>query len=97
MPRSFRTTEPAIADPRKHSEETVRCLQQLLAGGVAGKPDPKRPDFYELESGARVFYVHISPVTGSVTLLATWTTDEAPLLPELRHAAAVCGEAQCAC
>ena len=40
------------------------------------KPDPCRSDFFELEDGNKVFYIHISPVNGKVLLLATWLKDE---------------------
>jgi hypothetical protein len=40
--------------------------------------DPKRPDFYEVESGSDVYYIHISPVTGNILLLAAWPKDGVP-------------------
>jgi hypothetical protein len=39
-------------------------------------PDPKRPGYYEVESGARVYYINISPHTGKILLLATWPTED---------------------
>jgi hypothetical protein len=50
----------------------------LLACGAPAKPDPRRSDFYELEDGNRVFYIHITPVNGNILLLATWVKDEQP-------------------
>jgi hypothetical protein len=66
-----------IEDPRHHTAETVSILRKLLAGGARVEPDPKRPDFYEVESGATVYYIHVSPVTGKILLLATWPSETA--------------------
>ncbi len=69
---------PNIEDLHHHSPEIVERLRQLLASGAPAKPDPRRNDFYELENGSEVFYIHISPVNGKVLLLGTWLKDEAP-------------------
>ena len=61
-----------VKDLRNHSPETVETLRGLLAGGAGARPDVKRPHFYELEDDTCVFYVYVSPVDGSVGLLATW-------------------------
>jgi type II secretory pathway predicted ATPase ExeA len=64
--------ELKIENPRNHSAESVEVLRQLLAGGVRVAPDPKRPDFYEVESRNDVYYIHVSPVSGKILLLAAW-------------------------
>ena len=56
---------------RNYPHETVAELRALLATGAAAEPDPHRKSFYDLESGARKFYVHVAP-DGSVWLLASW-------------------------
>jgi hypothetical protein len=61
-----------IEDPRHHSPERVEMLRQLLAGGARVEADPKRSDFFEVESGSDVYYIHISPITGKILLLAAW-------------------------
>ncbi|HEV2299458.1 MAG TPA: hypothetical protein VGR72_13200 [Candidatus Acidoferrales bacterium] len=61
-----------IENPRNHSTESVETLRQLLAGGARVEADPKRPDFYEVESHSDVYYIHISPITGKILLLAAW-------------------------
>jgi len=66
------TNNIEVKDLRNHSPETLATLRALLAGGAAVRPDPKRPHFFELESDTCVFYVYVSPVDGSVELLATW-------------------------
>jgi len=69
--------ELEIEDVRHHSAGTVLMLRKLLAGGARVQPDPKRPGFYEVESGAMVFYIHVSPATGKILLLATWPSETA--------------------
>ena len=61
-----------VKDLRNQSPETVETLRRLLASGTGVRPDLKRPHFYELEDDTCVFYVYVSPVDGSVALLATW-------------------------
>lgn len=61
-----------IEDLRNHSDEALLTLRKLLAGGAKVHPDPKRPNFYEVESGSVTYYVHVSPATGKILLLATW-------------------------
>lgn len=65
--------EPRIRDIRNHPVETIETLRRLLASGAAVQPDPKRPNFFELHQENQVFYFHVSPVTGQILLLATWT------------------------
>ncbi|MHB8527478.1 MAG: hypothetical protein ACYC92_10070 [Candidatus Acidiferrales bacterium] len=67
-----------IEDPRHHSQERVETLRRLLAGGARVESDPKRPDFYEVESGSDIYYIHISPVTGNILLLAAWPKNGVP-------------------
>jgi hypothetical protein len=71
-----------IEDPRNHPAETVETLRKLLASGSRVASDPKRTDFYELEHGGEVYYIHVSPVTGKILLLATWTSDRAGTVSE---------------
>jgi hypothetical protein len=67
-----------IEDLRNHPAEILVTLQTLLAGDAKITPDPKRAGFYEVESGVRTFYIHISPVTGRILLLATWPNEDVP-------------------
>ena len=64
-----------IDNPRNHPPETVAALRALLSGGTQAAPDPKRPNFYEIEDDSLVYYIHVSPVSGNVLLLATWPSD----------------------
>lgn len=67
-----------IEDPKHHSFERVEILRQLLAGGARVEADPKRSDFFEVESGSDIYYIHISPITGKILLLAAWPKDSVP-------------------
>ena len=81
---------PIIENLGKYPAESVENLRQLLAKGVPAKPDTHRKDFYELQNGTRVYWIHISPVNGHVVLLAIWqkpsvTSSASPVL--VQHAA----------
>ena len=60
-----------IRDLGSHTPATVTTLALLLAGTVCVRPT-KRNDFYEVEGGSEVYYIHVSPVTGIIYLLAVW-------------------------
>jgi hypothetical protein len=64
--------ELEIEDLRNHPVKTVDVLRDLLLGGAELMPDPKRAGFYELRHESTVYYIHVSPVTGKIILLATW-------------------------
>lgn len=66
---------PAIQDLRNHPIEVVMALRKLLAGGANVTPDPKRPGFYEIESGSVVYYVYEAVPSGKILLLATWPSE----------------------
>jgi len=67
-------TEPAlqIQTPRNHSLATQARLRHLLGNDAPARPDPKRPDFFEIEDDTQVFYVHVVKTSRKVTLLAVW-------------------------
>jgi len=69
--------EIEIEDLRNHPPEMVATLRKFLAGGARIAPDPKREGFYEVESGALSYYIHVSPVSGKILLLATWPSNGA--------------------
>jgi hypothetical protein len=73
--------ESKIEDPRGHSPETLRRLREALASGAAATPDARRPGFFEIQGEDQVFYIHVSPTTQKITLLATWSHE-----PELEVA-----------
>lgn len=67
-----------IENPRNHSIEAVAKLQSLLNSGAPLREDSRRPNFFELVDDDRVFYIYLSPTTGTVTLLATWAQELEP-------------------
>ena len=75
------TAESKIEDPRGHSPETLRRLREAIASGATATPDARRQGFFEIQSDDQVFYIHVSPATQKITLLATWTHE-----PELEVA-----------
>lgn len=78
------TTESKIEDPRGHSAETLRRLRDAIASGAPANPDTRRPGFFEVQAEDQVFYIHVSPATQKVTLLATWSHE-----PEMAVASSV--------
>lgn len=64
-----------IDTPRNHSAETQERLRQLMSDGTTARPDPKRPDFFEIDDETQVFYIRVSKPSGKVTLLAVWDRD----------------------
>jgi hypothetical protein len=72
-----------IENLRNYPAEIVEGLHGSLVAGADARPDPHRKGFYDVSSGARVFFIHVSPVSGNVMLLATWCKEQAP---EAAHA-----------
>jgi hypothetical protein len=73
-----------VEDLRGHSTETVEELERLLATKAPLRPEPTRPNFYEVDGGDRVFYIYVA--TGKVWLLATWRHENGGLRPAQRVA-----------
>jgi hypothetical protein len=63
---------PGVDNLRNYPAEIIRELEELLLSGGSALPDPQRKGFYDLENDERRFFIHISPITGKVVLLATW-------------------------
>jgi hypothetical protein len=70
-------SELQIEDVRHHPVEMVAMLRNLLCEGAKVTADPKRSGFYEVESGDVVYYIHMSPTSGKILLLATWPAEAA--------------------
>ena len=62
-----------IENPRGYASEDVEDLRHLLVAGSQAERDPRRRDFYNLEGGGSTYYIHLSPITGHVLLLAKWS------------------------
>ena len=67
-----------IEDLGNHSKQAVADLRCLLVCGASKVADPKRRHFYEVESDSLIYYIHESPVTGRILLLATWQNENVP-------------------
>ncbi|PYU91715.1 MAG: hypothetical protein DMG25_13945 [Acidobacteria bacterium] len=61
-----------IENLKRYPEDIVEKLRNLLVTGTEALPDPRRRGFYDVLNGNRVFFIHISPVSGNVMLLASW-------------------------
>ena len=61
-----------IENPRHYECGAIEHLRQLLASGSPAQRDPRREHFYEMEASNETYYIHISPVSGNVVLLAKW-------------------------
>ena len=58
-----------IDNLRRYPPETVEAVRNALVAGVIATADPHRKNFYDLEAGENIFYIHLSP-TGTVLFLA---------------------------
>ena len=65
-------TRARIENPREYECRAVEHLRHLLALGIPAQRDAKRENFYDIDSTDESYYIHISPVTGNVVLLARW-------------------------
>jgi hypothetical protein len=62
-----------IENPRSYEPEVVQGLRYLLSGGDHARRDSRRENFYEIDGRDETYYIHVSPITGNVVLLAKWT------------------------
>jgi hypothetical protein len=63
---------PLVEDLRKHTPEQIAELRLLLTAGITGRPDLRRPGFYELDGAENVYYVFRYPTGHKVLLIAAW-------------------------
>jgi hypothetical protein len=61
-----------IENARLYPLEIVDQLLTALSRGSDLRADETRKHFYQLDAGSRTFFIYISPVNGSVTLIASW-------------------------
>jgi hypothetical protein len=66
------STGSRIDNPRNYAAHVVKDLAHLLTAGGSAEPDPRRENFYELDGENDTYYIHISPISGNVVLLAKW-------------------------
>ena len=80
---------PAIDNIHKYPQSIVDRLAMVLSAGAIAEPDARRKDFYDVTDGDRVFFIHISPVSGKVFLLASWQVHQVvPLVARAASAGA---------
>ena len=70
---------PVVEDLRKHTPEQVAELRMLLGAGFVGRPDLRRPGFYELDGATSVYYIFRYPSGNKVLLLAAWQKEMDPV------------------
>ncbi len=72
---TLKMQEVKVDNLRNYSGEVVDKLRGLLLTGADADEDPQRRGFYDVYNGTRVFFIHISPVSGNVILLASWSRE----------------------
>jgi len=72
---TLRMKEVKVENLRNYSGEVVDKLCNLLLTGADADVDPQRKGFYDVYNGTRVFFIHVSPVSGKVILLASWSRE----------------------
>lgn len=75
----------SIENPRNYEPHEVEQVRHLLRAGSPAQRDPRRENFYELEGKGETFYIHISPISGEIVLLAKWNRRLAECCPGTGH------------
>ena len=70
---------PVIEDLRKHSPEQLLELHLLLKAGFTGRPDVRRPGFFEIDGVDHVYYIFRYPTGHKVLLVAAWQKEADPV------------------
>jgi hypothetical protein len=70
---------PIVEDLRSHAPEQLAELRLLLSAGITGRPDMRRPGFYELDGDDSVYYVFRYPSGHKVLLVAAWERQSDPV------------------
>ncbi len=61
-----------IENPRNFPGAAVERLRTLLSGGTCVQADTRRANFFEIHNSDDHFWIHVSPISGHVVLLAAW-------------------------
>jgi len=69
---------PLVEDLRDHAPEQLAELRLLLSAGITGRPDVRRPGFFEIDGDSSVYYVFRYPSGQKVLLLAAWDREADP-------------------
>jgi hypothetical protein len=76
---SIEKLPPLIEDLREHTAEQLAELRILLAAGMTGRADSRRPGFFEIDGVSQVYYVFRYPQGHKVLLLAAWQREIDPV------------------
>ena len=74
-----------IENPREYDPGAVEGLRTLMEVGIPVRHDPHREHFYEMEGASETYYIHVSPVSGNVVLLARWLRQPQECCLSARH------------
>jgi hypothetical protein len=61
-----------IENARLYPSAIVDQLRTALSNGAELHADKSRMNFYDLDTKGRTYFIYLSPVSGNVTLIATW-------------------------
>ncbi len=61
-----------IENARLFPAAIVDQVQTALSDGAQMSPDKSRKNFYDVETEDRTYFIYVSPVSGNITLIATW-------------------------
>jgi hypothetical protein len=70
---------PIVEDLRTHSPEQMAELRLLLKAGINGRPDLRRPGFFEIQGAGNIYYIFRYPTGHKVLLLAAWERESDPV------------------
>jgi hypothetical protein len=70
---------PLVEDLRNHTPEQLAELRLLLDVGKIGRPEVRRPGFFELDGAANVYYIFRYPSGHKVLLIAAWQKETDPV------------------
>lgn len=68
-----------LEDLRNHTPEQLAELRVLLNAGLTGRPDVRRPGFFEIDGSGSVYYVFRYPSGHKVLLIAAWQKETDPV------------------
>ena len=67
-----------IENARLYPPAMVDRLLTALSNGAELHADETRKNFYDLDANGCTYFIYVSPVSGSITLIATWAKKLAP-------------------
>jgi hypothetical protein len=62
-----------IENPRLYPDGIVDQLREALSSGASLKASELRINFYDVATETRAYFIYLSPVSGDITLVASWT------------------------